>query len=112
MEHQFKVNSKKLRKIKLATTLGVWVIATGMLALCIPLVTVTESGVILPLAVIAGADVATIAIWRRYDCHTINSVALANNVKDLEQRVANLEVICSNEELNFQDKLKQLESKD
>lgn len=112
MEHQFKINPKKLRKIKLATTLGVWVIATGMLAFCIPFVTVTESGVILPLAVILGAAVATVAIWRRYDRHTINSVALANNVKDLEQRVANLEVICSNEELNFQDKLKQLESKD
>lgn len=95
MEHQFKINSKKLRKIKLATILGVWVIATGMLALCIPLVTVTKSGVLLPLAVISGADVATIAIWRRYDYHTINSVALANNVKDLEQRVANLEVICT-----------------
>lgn len=33
-------------------------------------------------------------------------------MKELEQRVTNLEVICSNEELSFQDKLKQIESKD
>lgn len=112
MKHQFIINSKKLRKIQLTTTLGVWGIATGMLALCIPLVTVTESGVILPLAVISGAAIATVVVWRGYERHSINSVALANSMNKLEQRVANLEVIYSNEELSFQDNLKQLESKD
>lgn len=100
MKHQFIINSKKLRKIQLTTTLGVWGIATGMLALCIPLVTVTESGVILPLIVILGVSVTTTTIWRRNDLDPVNSIALSSSVKELEQRVANLEVICSNEQLS------------
>lgn len=111
MKH-LKIYSKKLRNVQLATTLGVWIIATGMLALCIPLVTVTKSGIVLPLTVILGASIATITVWRSSNLQTINSIALSNSMKELEQRVTNLEVICSNEELNFQCKLKQLESKD
>lgn len=111
MEH-LKIHSKKLRKVQLATTLGVWIIATGMLALCIPLLTITKSGIILPLTVILGASIVTITVWRSSNLQTINSITLSNSMKQLEQRVTNLEVICSNEELSFQDKLKQLESKD
>ena len=111
MEH-LKIHSKKLRKVQLATTLGVWIIATGMLALCIPLLTITKSGIILPLTVILGASIVTITVWRSSNLQTINSIALSNSMKELEQRVTNLEVICSNEELSFQDKLKQLELKD
>ena len=111
MEH-LKIHSKKLRKVQFATTLGVWIIATGMLALCIPLLTITKSGIILPLTVILGASIVTITVWRSSNLQTINSIALSNSMKELEQRVTNLEVICSNEELSFQDKLKQLESKD
>lgn len=111
MEH-LKIYSKKLRKVQLTTTLGVWIIATGMLALCIPLVTITKSGIILPLTVILGVSVVTITIWQSSNIQTINSITLSNSMKELEQRVTNLEVICSNEELSFQNKLKQIESKD
>ena len=111
MEH-LKIHSKKLRKVQLATTLGVWIIATGMLALCIPLLTITKSGIIFPLTVVSGASIVAITVWRSSNLQTINSIALSNSMKELEQRVTNLEVICSNEELSFQYKLKQLESKD
>lgn len=48
---------------KIGTTAIIWGFATGMLAICIPLVSMTESGIILPLAVILGAAGSTVVVW-------------------------------------------------
>ena len=48
---------------KIGTTAIIWGFSTGMLAICIPLVSMTKSGVILPLAVILGATVSTVVVW-------------------------------------------------
>lgn len=104
--------ARKFEKdIRVAATSKIWVLATGMLAICIPLSAVTKSGAILPLAVISGAAVGTVAVWRSSDNQPKNSSLLTNSVKELEQRVGNLEIICSSQELDLQNKIKQLESK-
>lgn len=104
--------ARKFEKdIRVAATSKIWVLATGMLAICIPLSAVTKSGAILPLAVISGAAVGTVAVWRSSDNQSKNNPLLTNSVKELEQRVANLEIICSSQELDLQNKIKQLESK-
>lgn len=97
--------------IRVAATSKIWTIATGMLALCIPLVAITKSGAILPLAVISGAAVGTVAVWRGSDNQS-RSPLLTKSINKLEQRVANLEIICSNQELDLQHRLNQLDSKD
>jgi hypothetical protein len=51
---------------KIGTTAIIWGFATGMLAICIPLVSMTGSGIILPLAVILGAAVSTLVVWLSY----------------------------------------------
>lgn len=48
---------------KIATTAIIWGFATGMLAICIPLVSITQSGIILPLAVILGTTASTVVVW-------------------------------------------------
>ncbi len=48
---------------KIATTIVIWVAAAGMLAICIPLVSITKSGVILPVSVVVGVTISTVAIW-------------------------------------------------
>jgi ABC-type enterobactin transport system permease subunit len=48
---------------KIGSTAIIWGFSTGMLAICIPLVSMTESGVILPLAVIVGATISTVFVW-------------------------------------------------
>ncbi len=98
--------------IRVAATSKIWGIATAMLALCIPLSAVTRSGPILPLAVISGAAVGTVAVWRSSDNQSKTSPLLTNSIKELQQRVANLEIICSSQELDLLNKIKQLESKD
>ena len=48
---------------KIGSTAIIWGFSTGMLAICIPLVSMTESGVILPLAVVIGATISTVVVW-------------------------------------------------
>ena len=90
---------------KIATTAVIWSFATGMMAICIPLVAISRSGIILPLAVILGASTSTVTVWR--DGHQ-KVVELANNLQQIEQRIRNLETICSSEDFGFNHQFKQL----
>ena len=49
--------------VKIGSTAIIWSLATGMMAISIPIVRMTETGVILPIAVVVGVSVSTIAIW-------------------------------------------------
>lgn len=48
---------------KIGSTAIVWSLATGMMAISIPIVKMTSTGIILPLAVVVGVSLSTIAIW-------------------------------------------------
>jgi hypothetical protein len=105
--------SENLSISQVTATSKIWGFAAGLLAICIPLSPATKSGVILPLAIISGAAVGTVAVWRASDSQSRNSASLVKSMKALEQRVANLEeVICSNTELDLQNKIKQLRVRD
>ncbi len=100
-------NTTERKSIKVGATAIIWAFATGMMAICIPLVAISRSGIILPLAVILGASTSTVAIWRSGNQKTLE---LSNNFqKQIEQRVRDLETICSSEDLDATKKFKQLE---
>ena len=48
---------------KIGSTAIIWSLATGMMAISIPIVKMTNSGIILPVAVVVGVSLSTIAIW-------------------------------------------------
>ena len=48
---------------KIGSTAIIWSLATGMMAISIPIIKMTNTGVILPIAVIVGVSLSTIAIW-------------------------------------------------
>ncbi len=81
---------------RVATTSVIWGTATGMVALCIPMLALAPNSVIVPLAVLLGATIATVTIWRN-TASTDANLALLADLKELEQRVSNLEVICSSD---------------
>jgi hypothetical protein len=87
----------------------IWGFATGMLALCIPLVSLTRGSLVLPLGVITGASVGTVAIWRHGNRASASS---STTTRTLEERVANLEIIAGKGEIDLQNRLKQLEPSD
>ncbi|WP_319421407.1 hypothetical protein [Pleurocapsa sp. FMAR1] len=49
--------------VKIGSTAIIWSLATGMMAISIPIVKITDTGIILPLAVVVGVSLSTIAIW-------------------------------------------------
>lgn len=99
--------------IRLGAIAIIWFFSTAMLGLCIPLVAIAGSSLgILPLAVIAGATVGTAVVWGVPNGQPTNKPLLGNSIKQLDQRVANLEIICSSTEFESHNKIKQLESKD
>ncbi|MBE9029551.1 hypothetical protein IQ266_07215 [filamentous cyanobacterium LEGE 11480] len=101
MTHQ---NRTKDPKVK--TTSAIWAMATGMLGICIPLVAITESGVILPLLVILGATTATSVIWLAPDRKAQLQLQRSTEViQSLETRIENLETICSGVEFDIQQRL-------
>lgn len=83
------------RNPKVRATVAIWSFATGMLAICIPLVAITNSGVILPLLVILGAAGGTASVWRAFEPHRQAELRLTQAVKALEERVIVLETICT-----------------
>lgn len=95
---------------RVAATKQIWGFATGMLALCIPLSPATRSGPILPLAVVTGAAIGTVAVWQSSNRETSNN--LANSIQSLEQRVADLETICSSPEIELQRRFRRLDRED
>jgi hypothetical protein len=103
--------TKTVQDPKVISTTRIWGITVGILAVCIPLSAVTNSGAVLPLAAIGGATVGTIAIWRS-DERKSKAALQPQQIEQLEQRVANLETIVSNEEFDLQNKIKQLEERD
>ncbi|MEO0533371.1 MAG: hypothetical protein AAF215_05840 [Cyanobacteria bacterium P01_A01_bin.123] len=67
----------------------------GMLGICVPLVAVTSSGVILPLLVILGATGGTVAVWFAPGQRQPFRTRPSQDMKMLEERVMNLEAICT-----------------
>ncbi|NEQ42256.1 MAG: hypothetical protein F6K00_01325 [Leptolyngbya sp. SIOISBB] len=73
-------------------TAVIWRSAMGLFALCIPLTAVAKSGPILPILVMLGASVGTVAVWLA-PAQRPREEALA--IKRLEDRIMNLEAICT-----------------
>ncbi len=73
---------------KVGATAIIWSLAAGIMAICIPLVKISESGIILPLGVIIGLSISTIAIWLSGNQKVFES---ASKLQDMEKRIKELE---------------------
>jgi len=80
---------------KVRATVSIWSIAAGMLAICIPLVPVTGSGIVLPLLIILGASGGTAAVWASPEQLGKEELRLVHKVEMLEERIMTLETICT-----------------
>lgn len=97
---------------KVFATAIIWAFGTGMLGICVPLTGLTNSGVLLPLLVILGTSGSTIMVWRPPQPRAGHLPEQMASFQTLEQRVKNLETICSSPEFDLQKSLKQVEPKD
>lgn len=90
---------------KIGATAIIWGFATGMLAICIPLVSITKSGFILPLVVVLGASGSTAVVWLSSGESTRKISELTDSIRALEQRVINLETIGNTDEFPLPKKV-------
>ncbi len=82
----------------IGNTAIIWAFATGMLAICIPLVSMTKTGLILPLAVILVAGIGTAIVWLSPAQQGRKISELTNTIEVLEQRVLTLETTSRQDE--------------
>jgi hypothetical protein len=102
-------NSKDSADPRTKSTSAIWGYATGMFALCIPLVGITRIATVIPFAIALGAGAGTVAVWRS-DRSTKQRSENEQYLRLLEERIANLETIASHSELDIQQQFKPLES--
>jgi hypothetical protein len=107
MQHQQQPESSQSARVKV--TSSIWGCAVGMMGICIPLTAITESGPILPIVVIAGATLGTAAVWVGEVVSIVLNSGQARNavttddkqqtadlngrIRELEERLANVETI-------------------
>ena len=88
MDHNLTETHPKVR-----ATQSIWALAIGMFGICVPLVAITESGVILPIIIALSAGGGTAAVWLAPDKRLQDETDRAQSLKALEERVINLETI-------------------
>lgn len=103
--------------IRVTMTSKIWTYATAMFALCIPLSAVLShaagsDALILPCAVIAGATGSTVAVWLFGSRAAVSPALLSaheqqhlNQLKQLDERLSNIETISNYERLAYQELL-------
>ncbi|MGK7904805.1 MAG: hypothetical protein AB4352_26045 [Hormoscilla sp.] len=107
METQETQITQDLRAIATKT---IWSYATGMIALSMIFGPTAMKSGLLPLTIVAGAAGGTAAVWRSPDRQSQKKLSQGMAMKQLEQRVADLETIASAEGLDFEYRMKRLES--
>jgi hypothetical protein len=90
--------SEEFQDVRIKATATIWGLCVPLLGVSIPLAAITSSAFV-PLAVICGAAIATASVWifaNRNPQGAQNDAALLaaqKQIKDLEERLANLETI-------------------
>jgi len=87
------------------TTSSIWALTLPLMGISIPLTAITQSGIVLPLAVLGAAAISTAAVWVRGGGGgaarpSAHEIALQKQVSELEERLASLEGIT-----NFEHRL-------
>lgn len=96
--------------LRARATKTIWSYATGMVALTMLFGPSAMKSGLLPITIVAGAAGGTAAVWLSPDRNGQKKLSQGMAMKQLEQRVADLETIASAEGLDFDHRLKRLES--
>ncbi len=93
----FPAGKQQTDDIRKRATEIIWKYATGMLAISIPLVGISRN-ILIPMVVIAGAALATAAVWASKSKEEKNEPALdlsalEDRIRKIDERLSNVETI-------------------
>ncbi|MBD2311543.1 hypothetical protein H6G20_07715 [Desertifilum sp. FACHB-1129] len=94
--------------IRSKTTKTIWSYATGMIALSVIFASGMRYSVLLPISIAAGAAGGTAAVW----LSDKKQLDKAESLRQLEDRIANLETIAGTSDFSLEQRIRQLESRD
>lgn len=90
-----------------------WFCATGMLAIALALGSSMRYSFIAPIAILSGATVGTVVVWKSRPEEERSPTALPPQaLAQLEERLANLEAIATRGELDLAERIERLEAHD
>lgn len=100
---------EKRQDIRVLATRQIWSFATGMLAICMIFGGSNKSN-IPPIVITVCAAISTAFVWKsdKKNCQQLSP----SQLQKLEERLANLETIAGNGDLELGNKMKQLEISD
>jgi hypothetical protein len=98
--------------VRIKATTRIWTFAMIMLGLCVPFIYqaatmgywLVAAAVVVPVCVVVAAGFATAAVWGAFGQRQI--APSTNDLKQLEERMANLEITCYGSALQSQKDLR------
>jgi hypothetical protein len=97
MHNQQQLLDRQEKDIRLKTTVLMWVISIPLFSTCIPIVSLSSVGILLPFFILIALTLGTTSVWF-FHSNSMNATFL--EIKQLQERLANLETIISHDELN------------
>lgn len=108
MANRSEADFKRAKDIRVTATTRIWSLTTGMLALCLALLSPKDS-VPLSIAIASGATLSTAVVWRSPQ-ESQRSLP-TEQLEEIEQRLHRLETIASTDDLELWLQTRELASK-
>jgi hypothetical protein len=80
-------------------TTRIWGMAVAMLAICVPMIEISDDLVPLPVLVILGTVASTFVVWRSAGRQSDDSTLLSYQLRELQQQLARLEISSTDDDL-------------
>ena len=89
--------SNKEKDVRLQATIWMWGLSIPLFCCCVPIIALTTMGILLPIFVLTALAIGTASIW--FFSSNLSS-AVKVEIKQLQERVIDLEAIVSHDEIN------------
>jgi hypothetical protein len=104
MNNSKEVLNTKEKDVRLKATIWMWGLSVPLFFACVPIIALSAMGILLPLFVLIALTIGTTSVWFFYS-KSMNAMSL--EIKQLQERIVNLETIAIHEGLD--DKFRALQ---
>jgi len=96
MSNRNNILDRDEKDVRIRVTVGMWRLSIPLFIACVPIIALTSMGILLPLVLLVALTIGTSAVW---GFHSQSMTAAELELKQLQERIVNLETIASHEEL-------------
>lgn len=89
------------KDIRYRTTIWIWSLSIPLLCACVPIIAISDIGIILPLCVLSTVVLATASVWY----FAGKPIKSSEEIEQLKERIQNLEYIATHDQLDSNFKI-------